>query len=151
MISRSLKTNRLVIAFDGLCALALVLTSAVYGNIARIPGSIEHFLQMRVTLLNVAFASLFVLGWISFLNVLGLYRLDSDSVLRKLSTVAKACAVMATALCVFLIISRTQGPPRRIAFIFFASSFLVESARIIGYSVVRAWVASRDPRRVLIV
>ena len=151
MISRSLNANRLVIAFDGLCALALILMSAVYGNIARIPGSVEHFLQMRVTLINVAFAALFVLAWISFFNVLGLYRLESQSMLRTLSRTAKACAVMASALCLFLITSHTQGPPRRIAFIFFASSFLFESLRVVGYSVVRAWIASRDPRRVLIV
>ncbi len=151
MISRRINSNRLIIAFDGLCALALALASAVYGNIARIPGSIEHFLQMRVTLLNVVFAALFVLFWISFLNLLGLYRLEPGNMLRKLVTVAKACAVMGCVLGLFLIISCTQGPPRRIAFIFFASSFLVESLRVVGYGTVRAWIASRDPRRVLVV
>lgn len=151
MISRSVNCNRLIIALDGLCALALALGAAVYGNIARIPGSISHFLQMRVTLLNVVFATLFVLCWISFLNLLGLYRLAPGNLLRKLVTVAKACAVMGAVLGLFLIISRTQGPPRRIAFIFFASSFLLESLRVVGYSMVRAWIASRDPRRVLIV
>ena len=151
MISRRINSNRLIIAFDGLCALALALASAVYGNIARIPGSVEHFLQMRVTLLNVVFAALFVLFWISFLNVLGLYRLTPENLVRKLFTVAKACAVMGSILGLFLIISHTQGPPRRIALIFFASSFLVESLRVVGYNLVRAWIASRDPRRVLVV
>lgn len=151
MISRVSNANRLIIGFDGLCALALALASAVFGNIARIPGSVQHFLELRVTLLNVVFAALFVLAWISLFNVLGLYRLGSQNLFRKLIRVFKACAVMSAVLGLFLVTSHTQGPPRRIAFIFFVSAFLLESLRVTGYSLVRAWVSARDPRLVLVV
>src|SRR6266496_3548010 len=151
MIDRSLNAGRIVIALDVLCALLFALTAAVFGNIARIPGSIGHFLEMRVTLLNVGFAAGFVLAWIYWLNLFDLYRLDSHGILRKLWAASKASAVMGVALWVFLVISRTQGPPRRIAFIFFVLSFSFEAMRMIAYSMVHAWIASRDPRRVLIV
>ena len=151
MKSRAPNSNRIRAGLDGLCALALALASAVYGNIARIPGgSVQQFLELRVTLLNVIFAALFVLAWISFCSALGLYRQDSHSVLHALKRAVQLCAAMTTVLGLYLLLSRTAGPTLRIAAIFFATSLTFEALRLIGQRVIRLRFASRDPRVVVI-
>lgn len=152
MKSRAPSSNRIKAGLDGLCVLALVLASAVVGNIARIPaGSVEQFLEMRVTLLNVIFAALFVLAWISFLSTLGLYQQEQQSVPHALKRAAQACITMAVVLGLYLFIARTAGPMRRIAAIFFLTSLIFEITRLVGERVIRWWFASRDPRVVVIV
>ena len=152
MKSRAPNSNRIKAGLDGLCVLALALASAVVGNIARIPaGSVEQFLEMRVTLLNVMFAALFVLAWISLLGALGLYRQEQQSVFHVLKRAAQGCFTMAVALGLYLFIARTAGPMRRIAAIFFVTSLTFETARLISGRFIRWWFASRDPRVVVIV
>ena len=60
---------------------------------AFLPASVEQFLELRVTLLNVIFAALFVLAWISCCSALGLYRQEHQSVLRALKRALQGCAV----------------------------------------------------------
>jgi exopolysaccharide biosynthesis polyprenyl glycosylphosphotransferase len=152
MKSRAPNSNRIRAGLDGLGALALALASAVYGNIARIPaGSVEQFLELRVTLLNVLFAALFVLAWVSLVNALGLYQHEHETVFRTLKRAVQACATMAAVLGLYLFISRTAGPTMRIAVIFFVTSLTFETLRLVGERVIRWWMASRDPRVVVIV
>jgi exopolysaccharide biosynthesis polyprenyl glycosylphosphotransferase len=144
-------SNAINAGIDGLCALALALASAVYGNMARIPaGDLRHFLQLRVTLLNVIFAAGFVLSWISCFRALGLYQQDLLPVWRMLRHAAKACALTAIGLGVFLYLSRTAGPIVRIAIFFLLSSLFFETLRLLGGRLVRFWLASRDPHVVVI-
>src|SRR5205814_325375 len=136
---------------DGLCALALALVSAVYGNIARIPaGSLRQFLEMRVTLQNVMFAALFVLAWISCFSTFDLYRLEHQNLFRQLKRAGKSCIVMTALLAVYLFISGTTGPTVRISGAFFVSSLGFETFRLIGGGLLRLWIASRNPRLVVI-
>jgi exopolysaccharide biosynthesis polyprenyl glycosylphosphotransferase len=151
MNNRASNSNKVVTGLDGLCALALVLLSAVYGNITRIPsGSVRQFLEMRVTLLNVMFAAIFVLTWISCFNALGLYRLEQQSLFRKLKRAAKGGAIMTAVLGLYLLISRTTGPTLRIAGLFFISSLGFETLRLAGGGFIRVRIASRNPRQVVI-
>jgi exopolysaccharide biosynthesis polyprenyl glycosylphosphotransferase len=152
MKNRAPNSNKVIAGLDGLSALAIALVSAVYGNIARIPsGSVRQFLEMRVTLLNVMFAAMFVLAWTSCFGALDLYRLEHQNILRKLKCAANGCAVMTVSLGSYLFISRTTGPTVRIAALFFASSLGFETLRLVGGSLVRLWIASRNPRLVVIV
>ncbi len=152
MNSRATNSNRIRAGLDGLCALALALASAVYGNIARLPaGSVEQFLELRVTLLNVIFAALFVLAWISCCSALGLYRQEDQSVLHALKRAVQVCATMTAVLGLYLSVSRTAGPTLRIAAIFFTTSLTFEGLRLIGQRVIRLRFAARDPRVVVIV
>lgn len=151
MTSRIPNSSKGIAGLDGLCALVLALVSAVYENIARIPsGSVRQFLEMRVTLLNVIFAAIFVLAWTSCFGALNLYRLDHQNLFRKVKRAAQGCAVMTALLGLYLFISRTTGPTVRIAALFFVSSLAFETLRLVGGSLIGMWIASRNPRLVVI-
>jgi exopolysaccharide biosynthesis polyprenyl glycosylphosphotransferase len=151
MRNRAPNSNKIMAGLDGLCALALALVSAVYGNMARIPaGSVRQFLEMRVTLLNVIFVAMFVLAWTSFFGALDLYRLEHQNLFRTLKRAACGCAAMTCLLGLYLFISRTTGPTLRIAALFFLGSMGLETLRLAGGGLIRLWIASRNPRLVVI-
>jgi exopolysaccharide biosynthesis polyprenyl glycosylphosphotransferase len=151
MRNRAPNSNKIMAGLDGLCALVLALVSAVYGNMARIPaGSARQFLEMRVTLLNVMFAAMFVLAWTSCFEALDLYRLEHQDLFRTLKRAAYGCAAMTCLLGLYLFISRTSGPTQRIATLFFLSSMGLETLRLAGGGLIRLWIASRNPRLVVI-
>ena len=132
---------------DGLFAFLMALGSVVYGNSVRVPaGEMHKFLEMRITVLNAAFAGLFMLAWISCFRSLNLYGLGSGSILGKLIRMVKGCAVMTGFLVFYLYATRTTGPTARIAAIFFVSSTFYQACRVI-FSI---WIASRDPQLVVI-
>jgi len=80
---------------DGLFALVMALGSVVYGNSARVPaGGMHKFLEMRITVLNAAFAGLFMLAWIYCFRALNLYGAGAGTISRKLLRIAKGCALM---------------------------------------------------------
>jgi exopolysaccharide biosynthesis polyprenyl glycosylphosphotransferase len=151
MKSRTSHSRSMRAGVDGMCALALALASAVYGNIARIPAhNLRYFLELRVTLLNVMFAAGFVLAWISCCSALGLYQQDLHTVWSKLRGATKACALIAALLGFFLYASRTAGPIARIVAIFLVSSLAFETVRLAGEQLFGVWMGSRDPRVVVI-
>jgi exopolysaccharide biosynthesis polyprenyl glycosylphosphotransferase len=130
---------------DGLFALAMALGSVLYGNSARLPvGGIHKFLEMRITVLNAAFAGLFMLAWIYCFRVLNLH--GAGGILRKLLRVLKGCALMTAFLVLYLRATHTMGPTGRIAVIFFVSAAFYQACRVIF----GAWIASRDPQLVVI-
>jgi exopolysaccharide biosynthesis polyprenyl glycosylphosphotransferase len=148
---RASQSSSIRAGVDGMCALALALVSALYGNIARIPtGSLRHFIELPVTLLNVIFASGFVLAWITCCSALGLYQRDLHSVWNMLRRAAKACTLIAALLGLYLYLSRTAGPIARIVAIFLVSSLAFETVRLGGERLIAFWMASRDPRVVVI-
>ena len=132
---------------DGTFAFAMALASVVYGNSARIPvGEMHHFLEMRITVLNAAFAGLFILMWAYCFETLGLYRSERHAVLRESARIAVGCTFMTAVLVLYLISARTTGPTARIATLFFCCSVLYESLRVFG----SRWIASQDPQLVVI-
>jgi exopolysaccharide biosynthesis polyprenyl glycosylphosphotransferase len=111
---------------DGLFAFVMALGSVVYGNSARVPaGEMHKFLEMRITVLNAAFAGLF---------------------LRKLLRIAQGCGLMTSFLVFYLRATHTVGPTGRIAVIFFVSAACYQACRVIFGT----WIASRDPQLVVI-
>ena len=132
---------------DGAFAFAMALASVVYGNSARIPvGGLHHFLELRITVLNAAFAGLFILMWAYCFESLGLYRSQHNNILGKLARIAVGCALMTAVLVSYLKIAHTMGPTARIAVFFFSCSALYEMLRVFGSQ----WIASRDPQLVVI-
>ncbi|HEX4486940.1 MAG TPA: sugar transferase [Terriglobales bacterium] len=144
-------SNRFVVGLDGVCALGLVLFSALYENIARFPsGSLAQFLELRVTLLNVLFAAAFVVAWTSCFGALNLYRVESSHIWRKLKKIFLGCGLMAAGLSLYLVGSHTKGPTGRIAVAFFFAALVFEILRVVGGSLCQTWIASRNPRQVVI-
>ena len=132
---------------DGLFAFAMALGSVVYGNSARVPaGEMHKFLEMRITVLNAAFAGLFMLAWIYCFRTLNLYGSGSGSILRKLLRIAQGCGLMTSFLVFYLRATHTVGPTGRIAVIFFVSAACYQACRLIFGT----WIASRDPELVVI-
>ena len=132
---------------DGLFAFLMALGSVVYGNSVRIPmGEMHKFLEMRITVLNAAFAGLFMLAWIYCFRALNLYGSSSGSLFRRLIRIIKGCALMTGLLVFYLRTTHTTGPTARIALIFFFSSLCYQVGRVIF----GLWVASRDPQLVVI-
>src|SRR5215472_17019791 len=106
-----LGNHRRLARADGSFAFAMALACVVYGNSARVPvGELRHFLEMRITVLNAAFAGLFILMWASCFETLGLYRSARHGVLDKLARIAAGCGFMTAVLVLYLTIARTTGP-----------------------------------------
>jgi len=142
-----LSNQRTLARADGSFAFAMALASVVYGNSARVPlGQLHHFLEIRITVLNAAFAGLFILMWALSFETLGLYRSQLQDNLSKLLRIVVGCGFMTSVLFVYLKIARTTGPTTRIAALFFAGSVIYETLRIFGSQ----WIATRDPQLVVI-
>jgi exopolysaccharide biosynthesis polyprenyl glycosylphosphotransferase len=147
MKNRSKNSSAPLAAGEGLFALAMALASVVYGNNARIPaGELHLFLEMRITVLNAAFAGLFMLAWIYCFRELSFYRSESDGVVRKVAQMLKGSVVMTCLLSFYLCATHTQGPTLRIAIIFFVGSTCYETCRVFF----QAWTGARDPQLVII-
>lgn len=132
-------------------ALIITLASVVYGNQSRLPaGGIHYFLGTRITVLNAAFAGLFMLTWGFCFNTLHLYRARRGTILRTLMRIAKGCALMTLLLSAYLYAAHTRGPIVRIAAAFFFASLCYEVVRVTGGRLLRTWIASRDPQVVVI-
>jgi len=132
---------------DGLFALVMALGSVVYGNSARVPaGGMHKFLEMRITVLNAAFAGLFMLAWIYCFRALNLYGAGAGTISRKLLRIAKGCALMTGLLVFYLLATHTTGPTARIAVIFFVTAACYQACR----AIFATWIASRDPQLVII-
>ena len=101
---------------DGSFAFVMALASVVYGNSARIPvGELHRFLEMRITVLNAAFAGLFILMWAYCFESLGLYWSEHRGILSESVRITAGCAFMTAALGFYLITARTTGPTARIS------------------------------------
>jgi exopolysaccharide biosynthesis polyprenyl glycosylphosphotransferase len=106
----------------------------------------HQFLEMRITVVNAIFAGLFMLAWTYRFRSLDLYRIESLSILHKLSRIANGSAVMTLLLMFYLYAAHTKGPTLKIGASFFIMVFIYEACRVMGGT----WLAARDPRRVVI-
>jgi exopolysaccharide biosynthesis polyprenyl glycosylphosphotransferase len=132
---------------DGTFAFAMALACVVIGNASQLPASkFSQFLEMHITVMNAAFAGLFILLWAVCFEFLGLYQSEHQRVVNKLARIAGGCAFMTAILALYLAVARTQRPISRIALFFFVSSIIYEVLRIFGGQ----WIAARDPQLVLI-
>jgi exopolysaccharide biosynthesis polyprenyl glycosylphosphotransferase len=142
-----LGNHRRLARVDGSFAFAMALASVVYGNSVRIPvGELHHFLELRITVMNAAFAGLFILMWAYCFGILGLYRSKHHGVLGDLARIATGCTCMTAVLVLYLVGARTTGPTARIAVLFFSCSVLYEGLRIFG----SRWIAIHDPQLVVV-
>jgi len=133
---------------DGAFAFGLALACVVYTNSARMPvAQLKHILTIHITVLNAAFAGLFILMWAFCFEALGLYRSERHGVLDKLARMAVGCAVMTSVLILYFAVPQTTGTTARAAAFFFACSFIYEALRIFGSQ----RIAARDPQLVVIV
>src|ERR1700739_3483948 len=120
----------LIAAIDSLVGLGITLLILVVGNSERLPaGEAKQFLAVRVPLLNVIFAILYMITWKTCLKVFGLYRGTFRSLSRQLLQVAKSCFVMTAVLAAFLLASHAKGPILRILPMLFAAAFVYENLR----------------------
>jgi exopolysaccharide biosynthesis polyprenyl glycosylphosphotransferase len=131
---------------DSLFAFAMALASVAYGNTSRVPANeLTHFLEIRITVLNAAFAALFMLMWASCFKALGLYRSASPSASRVVRIIF-GCGLMSAVLALYLTIARTTGPTLRITLLFLSCSVFYELLRVYTSE----WIAARDPQLVVI-
>src|SRR5436190_1388501 len=61
-------------AFDALCALIVMLATFVILNVARMPGAVQEFLTLRLTIKNFIVALLLLFIWHTSFAALGLYQ-----------------------------------------------------------------------------
>jgi exopolysaccharide biosynthesis polyprenyl glycosylphosphotransferase len=140
-----------IAAFDSLIALGITLLILVAGNIERLPaGGAKQFLAVRVTLLNVIFAILYMITWKTCLKVFGLYRGAFRSLSRQMLQVCKSCFVMTAVLTAFLLASHAKGPLLRILPMLFAAGFVYENLRIWLGGLLISWLSWRHPQVVII-
>jgi exopolysaccharide biosynthesis polyprenyl glycosylphosphotransferase len=141
----------LIAAIDSLVGLGITLLILVVGNSERLPaGGAKQFLAVRVTLLNVIFAILYMITWKTCLKVFGLYRGTFRSLSRQLLQVAKSCFVMTVVLATFLLASHAKGPIFRILPMLFAAAFVYENLRIWFGGALLSWLSARNPQVVII-
>jgi exopolysaccharide biosynthesis polyprenyl glycosylphosphotransferase len=142
-----LGNHRRLARADGSFAFVMALASVVYGNSARIPvGELHRFLEMRITVLNAAFAGLFILMWAYCFESLGLYWSEHRGILSESVRITAGCAFMTAALGFYLITARTTGPTARISVLFFSCSVIYVGLRVFG----NRWIAAHDPQLVMI-
>jgi len=141
----------LIAAFDSLIGLVITLLILVAGNSQRLPvGGANEFLEVRVTLLNVIFAILYMVTWKTCFKVFGLYRGAFRSLSRQLLQVCKSCIVMTGVLAAFLVASHAKGPLLLILPMLFAAGFVYENLRIVLGGALLSWLSRRDPQNVII-
>ena len=142
-----LGNHRRLAKVDGSFAFAMALASVMYGDVTRVTaGGLHHFLEMRITVLNAAFAGFFIIMWATCFEYLGLYRSEHRGILGKVARILVGCVLMTAALVFFLKTSRTTGASVRIAVVFFLCSVIYEVLRVLG----SYWIAAREPRHVVI-
>lgn len=142
-----LGNHRKLARADGAFAFAVALVCVVYGNSARVPsGKWSYFLEIHITVMNAAFAGLFILLWAACFEALGLYRSEHNGIVSKLARIAAGCAFMTAVLGFYLVVARTAGPTARIALFFFVCSVSYEMLRVFGSQ----WMAARDPQLIVI-
>jgi exopolysaccharide biosynthesis polyprenyl glycosylphosphotransferase len=132
---------------DGVFAFGMALACVIYGNTNRVTsGELGHFLEIRITVYNAAFAFLFMLGWTSTFKALGLYRPEERSLSLDIMRTIAGCLFMTCILAGYLVTSRTTGPTAEICIDFLMCSFFYKISRIL----VRKWTVNRNPLFVVI-
>lgn len=133
---------------DGMFAFGIALACVIYGNFSRVTyGELRHFLEIRISVHNAAFAFLFMLGWTTVFKAIGLYRPEERSFAFNILRAVAGCMCMACILAGYLITAHTTGPTNRICLDFFICAFCYELARLL----IRRWTVARNPLLVVVV
>ncbi|HET6145514.1 MAG TPA: sugar transferase [Candidatus Acidoferrales bacterium] len=147
MLSATRNVHVKLTYLDGFFAFASALACVIYANSSRIgPEAWTHFLGIRITVYNAAFALLFMFIWTSLFKLLGLYRPEERFVGYNILRLVVACLAMAFVLACYLTAAHTVGPTAKICIDFFIFSLCCEISRVI----IRQWQVRRNPLLVII-
>jgi len=122
---------------DSLCALGVMLVTFAAVNMGRMPGGLDEFLAVRLTVRNLAFGVLLIVIWRSCFALCGLYRIGpQESVVVRALRIVLACTLATSVISLFTLASASGsfGPRVVVAFWFagIAAELLVRGA--IGYA-----------------
>jgi exopolysaccharide biosynthesis polyprenyl glycosylphosphotransferase len=113
-LSRILRhaVTRVTGVFDAACALSVMLITFTILNSGRMPGGLDEFLAVRLTVKNVALVILFVVIWHACFASFGLYRTWAHSSIASMtfatSRIVGACSI-GTMLLSFFTLASTSG------------------------------------------
>src|SRR5436190_9321854 len=100
--------TRLTWVFDDLLALCLIIVTFTMVNAERIPGGVDEFLAVRLTVRNVALGLAFIVLWHASFAACGLYRTrPRETLAGTWIRIVVACTAAATALLPFTAASRS--------------------------------------------
>jgi exopolysaccharide biosynthesis polyprenyl glycosylphosphotransferase len=127
---------RLTWLFDDAVALIVMLLTYTVMSVGRLPGGVQEFLAVRLTVRNVALALVFMVIWHSCFALCGLYqpRLWNQMWLGAVRIVA-ACGMAAAALSVFTLASRSGAFALDVVAYFWVAVVLTE---LVGRSALTA-------------
>jgi Cys-tRNA(Pro)/Cys-tRNA(Cys) deacylase len=122
--------------FDDAVALIVILLTYTVTSAGRLPGGVQEFLAVRLTVRNVALAIVFIVIWHSCFAMCGLYRLKlrNQPWLGGVRIVA-ACTMASAALSVFTLASRSGAFALAVVAYFWVAVVLTE---LIGRSALAA-------------
>ena len=127
---------RVIWLFDDAVALIVILLTYTVTSAGRLPGGVQEFLAVRLTVRNVALAIVFIVIWHSCFAMCGLYRLKlrNQPWLGAVRIVA-ACTMASAALSVFTLASRSGAFALAVVAYFWVAVVLTE---LIGRSALAA-------------
>ena len=144
------KPGTLTVAVDGLILSTLAAFAVVWANqVYMPPGTLEDFLALRITLLNMIFAVLFAVLSTKCTNALGLYQNNFTDWRPAGIRVVACCAIMTGFVALYLLGRKSPSPISLILSEFFISTCI--------YRLVRLMITNRglrsdrcEPEKVLI-
>ena len=127
---------RVMWLFDDAVAVIVMLLTYTVMSVGRLPGGVQEFLAVRLTIRNLALAIVFMVIWHTCFALCGLYepRLRNQVWLGALRIVA-ACTMAAAALSVFTLASRSGAFELAVVAYFWVAVVLTE---LIGRSTLAA-------------
>jgi len=128
---RQCKPRTLTVVADGVIFLMLAVFAYVWANqLYMPPGTLQDFLELRITLLNTIFSIVFVVLSTKCLSALGLYYGDFTDWFRAgLKTVA-SCGIMTAFLAIYLLLRKSPSPITIILLEFFISTSIYQLVRL---------------------
>lgn len=140
----SLALGRTTKAFDGACALAVMLGAFVVVNMGRAPNGLEEFLAVRITVRNVAFGALLLGIWYLCFTLCGLYRRErGERRARRALRVVVACTAASVMIAPWTAASASGTFSLRVVAAFWAAAV---AAELLGRGAIEGIAAYLDRR-----
>jgi hypothetical protein len=116
-------------AFDALCALTVMLVTFVTLNVFRMPGGLQEFLTLRLTVKNFIVALLLLFIWHSSFAAFGLYQATRVRSFQSAATrIVLACSLASLFVSLFINVSNSGAFNLRVVLLFWLVSVVVELA-----------------------
>ena len=116
-------------AFDALCALTVMLVTFVTLNVFRMPGGLQEFLTLRLTVKNFIVALLLLFIWHSSFAAFGLYQATRVRSFQSAATrIVLACSLASVFVSLFINASNSGAFNIRVVLLFWLVSVVVELA-----------------------